>query len=136
MSGSASARDGGKRDIVRVHDPLQGQMFHLTGPLSGGQSCQLSPFRPHMQPFVGGGLKAGLDMMKNQQNSCLPMILLSKLLSKTNSPMKLQFTQHTFCLLSQRRACLSIRSRQIEKNYRPSLFQVKILHLPSALYNA
>lgn len=122
MSGSASARDGGNRYIVRVHDPLQGQMFHLTGPLSGGHFCQLSPFRPHMQPFVGGGLKAGLDMMKNQQNSCLPMILLSKVLSKTNSLMKLQFTQQLFCLLSQRCACLGIHLRQIPKNYCPFTF--------------
>ncbi len=52
------------RYIVWVHDPLQGQMFHLTGPLSGGQFCQLSPFLPHMQPFVGRVLKAG----GNQQN--------------------------------------------------------------------
>lgn len=46
------------RYIVWVHDPLQGQMFHFTGPLSGGQFCQLSPFRTHMQPFVGRVLKA------------------------------------------------------------------------------
>ncbi len=47
------------RYIVWVHDPLQGQMFHLTGPLSGGQFCQLSLFLPHMQTFFGRVLKAG-----------------------------------------------------------------------------
>jgi len=32
-------------------------MFHLTGPLSGGQFCQLSSSLAYMQSFVGGVLK-------------------------------------------------------------------------------
>lgn len=92
--GTVSAEDGGGRYIVWVHDLLQGQMFHLTGHLSGGQFCQLSSFLPYMQPFVGGVLKAG---GKSTEQLCTTIPPL-QLLSKTNSPVKLQFTQHCFCL--------------------------------------
>lgn len=90
--GTVSAEDGGERYIVWVHDLLQGQMFHLTGPLSGGQFCQLSSFLPYMQPFVGGVLKAG---GKSTEQLCTTIPPL-QLLSKTNSPVELQFTQLCF----------------------------------------
>lgn len=107
--------------IVRVHDPLQGQMFHLTGPLSGGQFCQLSPFLPHMQPFVGRVLKAG----GNQQNGFAQRSPPLQLLSKTNSPVKLQFTQQCFCLPQHCSLSFSMWPAKSERIIALPLFQVK-----------
>lgn len=88
-------------------------MFHLTGPLSGGQFCQLSSFLPYMQPFVGGVLKAG---GKSTEQLCTTIPPL-QLLSKTNSPVELQFTQLCFCL---RNNTVSACTGQIRKNYCPT----------------
>lgn len=126
--GTVSAGDGGGRYIVWVHDPLQGQMFHLTGPLSGGQFCQLSSFLAYMQPFVGGVLKAEGQSTELLYTTIPPL----QLLSKTNSPVKLQFNQQCFCLPRHR---FIIRTNQ--KELLPCLYsRWSLLRLPFPKYNA
>lgn len=123
------------RYIVWVHDLLQGQMFHLTGPLNGGQFCQLSPFLPHMQPFVGRELKAGGKSIEWLCTTIPPL----QLLSKTNSPVKLQFTQQCFCLpqhCSPSFICF-VCGRPNQKELLPYLCsRWSLLRLPFPSYNA